>query len=129
MIRSGNEDNYFAEADERRGGFGVAGARERAVQIVSRPLLAIASVTQPDAAQTLAHSLREANRAIYERMLAEIDKQGMGTTASVLMLSDNRFLIGQIGDPRVYLLRDGALTQVTKDHSSVQEQGGAGGLP
>jgi len=136
MIRSGNEDNYFAEADERRGVFVVADgmgghaagevASEMAVQIVSRHLLAIASVTQPDAAQTLAHSLREANRAIYERMLAEMLSDSISTTASVLMLSDNRFLIGQIGDSRVYLLRDGALTQVTKDHSYVQEQVDAG---
>jgi protein phosphatase len=59
-------------------------------------------------------------------MLAEVDKQGMGTTASVLVLSDNQFLIGQIGDSRIYLLRDGGLTQLTKDHSYVQEQVDAG---
>ena len=50
----------------------------------------------------------------------------MGTTASVLVLSDNQFLIGQVGDSRIYLLRDGALTQLTKDHSYVQEQVDAG---
>jgi protein phosphatase len=59
-------------------------------------------------------------------MLAETDKQGMGTTASVMVLSDKGYLIGQIGDSRVYLLRDGALTQITKDHSYVQEQVDAG---
>ena len=136
MIRSGNEDNYFAEADERRGVFVVADgmgghaagevASEMAVQIVSRQLLTIASVIDPHAQETLAQALRDANRAIYDRMLAEVDKQGMGTTASVLALSDNHFLIGQIGDSRVYLLRDGALSQLTKDHSYVQEQVDAG---
>jgi serine/threonine protein phosphatase PrpC len=136
MIRSGNEDNFFAEADERRGVFVVADgmgghaagevASEMAVQIVARHLLAVTSVIDPNAAERVSQSLRDANRAIYERMLAEVDKQGMGTTVSVLMLSDNQFLIGQIGDSRIYLLRDGALSQITKDHSYVQEQVDAG---
>ena len=136
MIRSGNEDNFFAEADDRRGVFVVADgmgghaagevASEMAVQIVSRHLLSLTSVLDQASAEKLAQAMRDANRAIYDRMLAEVDKQGMGTTASVLLLSDNRFLIGQIGDSRIYLLRDGALTQLTKDHSYVQEQVDAG---
>ncbi len=136
MIRSGNEDNFFAEADDRRGVFVVADgmgghaagevASEMAVQIVARHLLTLTSVLEQAAAEKLAQAMRDANRAIYDRMLAEVDKQGMGTTASVLVLSDNQFLIGQIGDSRIYLLRDGALTQLTKDHSYVQEQVDAG---
>jgi len=136
MVRSGNEDSFFAEADSRRGVFMVADgmgghaagevASEMAVQIVARALLQLDSVTQPDAADRTAQSLRDANRAIYDRMLAENDKQGMGTTASVLVLSEGHYLIGQIGDSRVYVLRDGALIQITKDHSYVQEQVDAG---
>jgi protein phosphatase len=42
------------------------------------------------------------------------------------VLSENQYLIGQVGDSRIYLLRDGALKQVTKDHSYVQEQVDAG---
>ena len=136
MIRSGNEDNFFAEADERRGVFVVADgmgghaagevASEMAVQIVARNLLGLATVLDRAAAEKLEQAMRDANRAIYDRMLAEVDKQGMGTPASVLVLSDNQFLIGQIGDSRIYLLRDGALTQLTKDHSYVQEQVDAG---
>ena len=136
MVRSGNEDSFFAEADSHRGVFMVADgmgghaagevASEMAVQIVARALLQLESVVQPDAADRTAQSLRDANRAIYDRMLAENDKQGMGTTASVLLLSDGRYLIGQIGDSRIYMLRDGALIQITKDHSYVQEQVDAG---
>ncbi|HEY3285770.1 MAG TPA: Stp1/IreP family PP2C-type Ser/Thr phosphatase [Gemmatimonadaceae bacterium] len=136
MVRSGNEDSFFAEADSRRGVFMVADgmgghaagevASEMAVQIVARALLQLESVMQRDAAERTAQSLRDANRAIYDRMLAETDKQGMGTTASVLLLSDGHYLIGQIGDSRIYMLRDGALTQLTKDHSYVQEQVDAG---
>ncbi len=136
MIRSGNEDNFFAEADDRRGVFVVADgmgghaagevASEMAVQIVARNLLPLTSVLDRAASERLAQAMKDANRAIYDRMLAEVDKQGMGTTASVLVLSDNQFLIGQIGDSRIYLLRDGALSQLTKDHSYVQEQVDAG---
>ncbi len=136
MVRSGNEDSFFAEADNRRGVFMVADgmgghaagevASEMAVQIVSRALLLLDSVTAPNASDRTAQAMRDANRAIYDRMLAENDKQGMGTTASVLVLSDDRYLIGQIGDSRIYVLRDGALVQVTKDHSYVQEQVDAG---
>ena len=135
-IRSGNEDNFFAEADDRRGVFVVADgmgghaagevASEMAVTIVSRHLLGLTSVRDAGAADLVNKSLQEANRAIFERMLAESDKQGMGTTASVMVLSDHGYLIGQIGDSRVYLYRDGALVQITKDHSYVQEQVDAG---
>ena len=52
----------------------------------------------------------------------------MGTTATVLVLLPGKYLIGQVGDSRVYLLRDGALRQLTKDHSYVQEQVDAGFL-
>ncbi len=136
MVRSGNEDNFFAEADAKRGVFVVADgmgghaagevASEMAVQIIARTLLPLQSVKADGAPALVAQALKDANRAIYERMLAEVDKQGMGTTASVLVMSDEGYLIGQIGDSRIYLLRDGALTQITKDHSYVQEQVDAG---
>jgi protein phosphatase len=138
MVRSGNEDNFFADADEGRGVFIVADgmgghaagevASEMAVQIVPRELAPVRDVRAADAPERMVASLRAANRAIYERMLAESDKQGMGTTASVMLVSHGHFLIGQVGDSRVYLLRDGLLTQITKDHSYVQEQVDAGFL-
>ena len=105
MVRSGNEDNFFAESDEHRGVFVVADgmgghaagevASEMAVQIVSRQLLPIKHLREDGVDERMAQSLRDANHAIYERMLAEVDKQGMGTTASVLMLSESQYLIGQ----------------------------------
>lgn len=50
----------------------------------------------------------------------------MGTTATVLVLRDGHYLIGQVGDGRAYLLRDRQLVQLTKDHSYVQELMDAG---
>lgn len=138
MIRSGNEDAFFAHATRERGVFIVADgmgghaagevASEMAVQIVSRELQELNDVYGEAARLRVAESLRIANRAIYDRTIQESDKQGMGTTASVLVISGARYLIGQVGDSRVYLLRDGALRQLTKDHSYVQEQVDAGFL-
>ena len=137
MIRAGNEDNFFAGTNGSRGLFVVADgmgghaagevASEMAVRILQRELLQT-DFAPERAAEQLAEALRRANRVIYDRTLAEVDKQGMGTTASVLLLADGRYLIGQIGDSRIYLLRDGTLRQLTKDHSYVQEQVDAGFL-
>ncbi len=138
MIRAGNEDAFFADANEQRGVFIVADgmgghaagevASEMAVQIVTRELSGVSSLVGEEPTVKVTTSLQLANKAIYERTLAEVDKQGMGTTCSVLLLGGSRYLIGQVGDSRVYMLRNGVLHQVTKDHSYVQEQVDAGYL-
>ena len=139
MIRSGNEDNYAVNATTDRGLFIVADgmgghaagevASEMAVQIVEVELQgAAADLESQSTAEKVAAALRKANRNIHDRTMTEVDKQGMGTTASVLLVGPTGYLIGQVGDSRVYLLRDGALHQLTKDHSYVQEQVDAGFL-
>src|SRR4029078_1659245 len=60
--------------------------------------------------------------------LSEVDKRGMGTTLTGMLLNGEHYLIGQVGDSRAYLYRDGRLVQLTKDHSYVQEQVDAGYL-
>ena len=138
MIRSGNEDSFDVDANKTRGIFVVADgmgghaagevASEMAVQIVVREMKEIGGLSDGVAHKQLAEALRHANRAIHDRTITEVDKQGMGTTASVIILADSRYLIGQVGDSRVYLLRDGGLKQLTKDHSYVQEQVDLGNL-
>jgi protein phosphatase len=138
MIRSGNEDNFTVDASPTRGIFIVADgmgghaagevASEMAVNIVQRELSPVRDLDGEDVVQMVATALKRANRAIHDRTLTETDKQGMGTTVSALLLAGSRYLIGQVGDSRVYLYRDGGLTQLTKDHSYVQEQVDAGFL-
>ena len=138
MIRSGNEDSYAVDADSERGLFVVADgmgghaagevASEMAVQILQRELTDLRDIDDTAARERVTGALKRANKAIHDRTIAEVDKQGMGTTASVLIVAGRRYLIGQVGDSRVYLLRDGALRQLTKDHSYVQEQVDAGFL-
>lgn len=137
-IRAGNEDSLYADADAERGLFIVADgmgghaagevASEMAVQTIARELAEIRELAGPAPLVKMAEALKESNRAIYERTIVEADKQGMGTTASCIMMGTGRWIIGHIGDSRVYLLRDGVFRQVTKDHSYVQEQVDAGFL-
>jgi protein phosphatase len=103
-------------------------ASEMAVRHIARELGSLKGLGDEEVAERMRMAIRTANGAIFQRTLTEHDKRGMGTTVSALVLYDARFLIGQVGDSRAYLLREGKLTQVTKDHSYVQEQVDAGYL-
>jgi serine/threonine protein phosphatase PrpC len=134
VVRSGNEDNYLMLAD--RGIFIVADgmgghaagevASEMAVRIISREIGSLRGLSDRDGAERFSHAIRSANDAIFSRTLSEHDKRGMGTTVTALVLQPKRYLIGQVGDSRAYLLRNGKFVQLTKDHSYVQEQVDAG---
>ncbi len=136
IIRSGNEDNFLMVPD--RGIFVVADgmgghaagevASEMAVRYVARELGSLRGLGDDQVADRMRTAIRAANGAIFQRTLTEHDKRGMGTTVTTLVLYETRFLIGQVGDSRAYLHRDGRLIQLTKDHSYVQEQVDAGYL-
>ncbi len=99
-----------------------------AVRIIARELGDLSNSSNADAADLIRQSIVEANAAIFQRTLSEQDKRGMGTTATAMVILGDKYLIGQVGDSRAYVLRDGALLQLTKDHSYVQEQVDAGYL-
>src|SRR5438093_4974896 len=103
-------------------------ASEMAVRHVARELGSLRGLTDEQVADRMRTAIRGANAALFQRTLTEHDKRGMGTTVTALVLYDARFLIGQVGDSGAYLLRDGKFSQVTKDHSYVQEQVDAGYL-
>ena len=135
-LRKGNEDNLYADANEYRGLFIVADgmgghaageiASQMAVDLIAAELADLNDLAAPDAGQRLSDTLRLANRSVFQRTMKEVDKTGMGSTASALLISDTRYLIGHVGDSRIYLVRDGVMTQLTHDHSLVQEQVDAG---
>ena len=70
---------------------------------------------------TLSGAIEEVNRQIYHQQEHDDALTGMGTTLSVLWMSDNFVYIGHVGDSRVYLLRDGEFKQMTLDHSRVEQ--------
>jgi len=118
----------FVVADGMGGHAAGEVASEMAVRYVARELESLRGLSDQQIADRMLGAIRTANGAIFQRTLTEHDKRGMGTTVTVLTLYENRFLIGQVGDSRAYLLRDAKLTQITKDHSYVQEQVDAGYL-
>lgn len=136
VVRSGNEDAFlmvpdagiFIVADGMGGHAAGEVASEMSVQIVGRSLENIVGRPDAEAAETIRKGIVDANAAIFQRTLVEQDKRGMGTTVTAMVINGERYMIGQVGDSRAYLLRDGQLLQVTKDHSYVQEQVDAGYL-
>jgi len=70
----------------------------------------------------------EANDAILEAGVANLQLQGMGTTLVVAAFGPHRVIVGHIGDSRCYRLRNGKLEQLTRDHSLLQEQMDAGAI-
>jgi serine/threonine protein phosphatase PrpC len=97
-------------------------ASDMAVRIIARELGSLRGLTDDEAGERMRHAIIEANAAIFDRTLTEQDKRGMGTTTTAMVLLPQRFLLGQVGDSRAYMLRDGRMLQLTKDHSYVQEQ-------
>jgi protein phosphatase len=68
-------------------------------------------------------AIRLANRQIYEHSLKSHDLRGMGTTVvGALFNPDTRKMyVGHVGDSRAYMIRDGQISQLTRDHSLVND--------
>lgn len=75
-----------------------------------------------DVITALATSVERANDAIYHRAIENPEYGGMGTTCVALVVAGGRAFVVNIGDSRAYIIRDGKMHQVTRDHSWVAEQ-------
>ncbi|HKN37926.1 MAG TPA: Stp1/IreP family PP2C-type Ser/Thr phosphatase [Acidimicrobiia bacterium] len=72
--------------------------------------------------QRLDDAVEAANAAVFAKAADDQALQGMGTTLTAVALEDDHTaLLGHVGDSRAYLMRDGAVTQVTDDHSLVEQ--------
>ena len=74
----------------------------------------------PEAVAQLEAAIRRARELIQDRADDEQELAGMGTTVTALLRSGRKLVLAHIGDSRAYLLHDGELTQVTRDHTFVQ---------
>jgi len=117
-----SDRGVFIVADGMGGHAAGEVASEMAVRIISRELGSLRGLSDEQAGERMRTAIINANSAIFDRTLTEHDKRGMGTTTTALILLPRRYLIGQVGDSRAYLLRNSHFLQVTKDHSYVQEQ-------
>jgi protein phosphatase len=76
---------------------------------------------QPEA-QLILDAVKSANEVIYSVSQTQPKCAGMGTTLVVSVFTNNKLLVGHIGDSRMYRLRDQILSPITEDHSLLQEQ-------
>ena len=70
----------------------------------------------------LRDAVAKANANIYHVSQSQPECSGMGTTLVVALFTNDRVLVGHIGDSRLYRLRGDAFSQITEDHSLLQEQ-------
>ena len=127
-VRDHNEDSLlvapplFAVAD----GMGGHAAGEVASEIAITVLGEKAPHT-PDAA-ALGRAVEDANRAVILAANEKRGRAGMGTTITAAVLQKDRLVIAQVGDSRAYLLHQGRLQQLTRDHSLMADMIEAGRL-
>ena len=128
LVRQHNEDSLivvpplFAVAD----GMGGHEAGEVASEIVVSTLAELAPA-HPDA-EALTRAVEAANLNVLRAPSQGIGREGMGTTLTAAMLEGERLLIAQVGDSRAYLLHQGSLQQITRDHSLMADMIEAGHL-
>jgi PPM family protein phosphatase len=66
--------------------------------------------------------IRLANRIIYELAVEKQEFHGMGTTVAILLATPSLVIAANVGDSRIYLVRDGEIERLSRDHSVVAEQ-------
>ena len=121
-VRANNQDAAVAEEALFVVADGMGG--HAAGEVASR--VAIESMRESIGGGTLVDAVRLANRAVFEHAAEDPALRGMGTTLAAIALVDDsdgttRMHVVNVGDSRVYLLRDGTLEQITDDHSLVAE--------
>lgn len=138
-VRDHNEDsflvdkklNLFVVAD----GMGGHAAGEVASQIASRTVRDVIArerdalhefeagqgVGRTDILRLLESAVQQACSAVFGEAQKDESKRGMGTTLDALLLIGSRGFIAHVGDSRVYLYRQGAVHQLTEDHSLINE--------
>jgi protein phosphatase len=74
------------------------------------------------AGQRLYRAFQQANIEIYDRAVVVPELRGMATTLTAVALDRGELTAVHAGDSRLYLVRDGAITQLTKDHTAAAEK-------
>ncbi len=125
LLREGNEDSAFAgprllAIADGMGGH-AAGEVASAVAISAIAPLDRQNLTNSeDMLEALAAAVAAARNTLHDMSLSDPAVEGMGTTLTALLWADANVAVCHIGDSRAYLLRDGDLYQITRDHTLIQ---------
>ncbi len=125
LLREGNEDSAFAgnhllAVADGMGGH-AAGEVASAAVIAALEQLDELGVNAGDPQEALRDAVEEANATLRDMVAADSELQGMGTTVTAVLNDGTYTWLAHVGDSRAYLLRDGALRQITRDHTFVQQ--------
>ncbi|HEV3364251.1 MAG TPA: Stp1/IreP family PP2C-type Ser/Thr phosphatase [Acidimicrobiia bacterium] len=118
--RPENEDSHLVDPED--GLYAVADGMggHRAGEVASATAIN-ALKTAYLGGQRLDEAVAAANAAVFAKAAEDSALRGMGTTLTAIALRDATALLGHVGDSRAYLMRGGAVTQVTEDHSLVEQ--------
>lgn len=133
-VRQNNEDvwelvpdcDFFVLADGMGGHqAGEIAARETVdalCRLVRKKVHPIKDKLSPEKLkELLIKAIQHVNLFVYKMGRAEAGLRGMGTTLCCLLFQQNNLILAHVGDSRIYCLRDGALQQLTEDHSLLRE--------
>ena len=131
-VRSSNQDSFFAGELQNGAVFGIvcdgmggakAGnvASETAVKLISDYVLRSYrdSMDEFEAEKMLRNAVESANIEVFETASNDEELKGMGTTVVIALVQDNKAVIANVGDSRIYLIGE-EIEQITRDHSVVQ---------
>ena len=126
-VRTENEDSMIL--DPQRGlfvvldGMGGANAGDIASQTARDAILSYVAARRGslEPKVLLEAAIQSGSAAVFGAAQAHRERHGMGTTVVACLLVDRRAIIGHVGDSRAYLLRDGRLQSLTRDHTIVEE--------
>jgi serine/threonine protein phosphatase PrpC len=129
LVRQGNEDSglvspqLIAVADGMGGHAAGEVASRIAVEVLQSlaPTLVSRDLDEDSVEDLLMHSLHSIDLEILAVTDEEIEKRGMGTTLTALLIRDTYVSLLHIGDSRCYRLRGNTLEQLSNDHTVIQE--------
>ena len=143
LKREGNEDSYSIEdslglyivADGMGGHVAGEVASRIAVEMINKSfkkwvtekasedeLFGLADSSLSLLGNYVLSSIRLANKVVYEMALEHKEYHGMGTTVVMILITSELMIAANVGDSRLYMVRDGKLERLSKDHTIVAEQ-------
>lgn len=122
LVRSGNEDSGYASDTLLIVADGMGGhvAGEMASATVTAIIAGLPIADSDDVLTQLANAVDEAQLEMRHIIAERPDFQGMGTTVTAVCWQGDRASLAHVGDSRAYMLREGQLLRLTKDHTYVQ---------
>ena len=79
------------------------------------------SLAGTDAGNVLTGIVEQVNTKVYEKSLESAELSGMGTTMTMALIAANTLTAAHVGDSRLYMIRNGEISQLTEDHSYIAE--------